>query len=114
NVVTPGFDVLGLPSSTTSLAANTAFFVRLGAPNAANTALAVEQTVKAGGTTLVATIQNRNPAAAQLVTTSVTGPSVNVSLIPGRSRSPSTKAAGGGEYDPLGAGPGPVAASTPG
>ncbi|HKC48485.1 MAG TPA: Ig-like domain-containing protein, partial [Gemmatimonadales bacterium] len=114
NVVTPGFDVLGVPSSTTSLAANTAFFVRLGAPNAANTALAVEQTVRAGGTTLVATIQNRSPAAAQLVTTSVTGPSVNVSINAGQSRSPSTKAAGGVEYDPLGAGPDTVTATIPG
>jgi hypothetical protein len=113
-VVTPGFDVLGLPGTTTSLAANDAFFVRLGAPNTNNTALSAEQSVRAGGTTLVATVNNRNPSAAQLVTTSLTGQSVNVSIVAGQSRSPSTKATGGVEYDPLGAGPDTVTATIPG
>ena len=111
---TPGFDILGLPSTTTSLSANDAFFVRLGAPNAANTALAAEQSLRAGATAVTATVRNRTPSVAQLVTTATTGQQVTVSIVAGQARSPSTKTAGGVEYDPLGAGPDTVTATIPG
>ena len=114
NVVPPGFDIIGLVSATTSLSANDAFLVRLGAPNSTNTALSAEQVIRAGGSAVTATIRNSNAAAAQLVTTALTGQQVSVTIPVGQARSPSTVATGGVELDPLGAGVDTVSASIPG
>ena len=114
NVVPPGFDIIGLVGATTSLSANDAFLVRLGAPNSANTALSAEQVIRAGGSAVTATIRNSNAAAAQLVTTALTGQQVDVTIPVGQARSPGTVATGGVEFDPLGAGVDTVSASIPG
>jgi hypothetical protein len=114
NVVTPGFDIIGLVSATTSLALNDAFLIRVGAPNSANTALSAEQNIRAGGSAVTATIRNSNSAAAQLVTTTLTGQQVSVTIPVGQARSPSTVALGGVEFDPRGAGVDTVSASIPG
>ena len=113
-VVTPGFDILGLPGTTTSLSANDPFLIRLGAPNAGNTGLSVEQAIRAGGAAVTATITNSNAPAAQLVTTVTTGQQVTVTIPVGQARSGNTVAAGGVEFDPLGAGFDTVSASIPG
>ena len=113
-VVTPGFDILGLPGTTTSLSANDPFLIRLGAPNAGNTGLSAEQAIRAGGAAVTATITNSNAPAAQLVTTVTTGQQVTVTIPVGQARSGNTMAAGGVEFDPLGAGFDTVSASIPG
>lgn len=113
-VATPGFDILGLPGSTTSLSANDPFQIRIGVPNAAGTALSAEQNIRAGASALTATVKNRAPAAAQLVTQATNGNQVTVQILAGQARSPSTLATGGVEYDPLGAGFDTVTASIPG
>ena len=56
----PGFDILGLPGTTTTLSANDPFLIRLGSRNVGNTGLAAEQAIRAGGTALTATITNSN------------------------------------------------------
>ena len=113
-VVTPGFDILGLPGTTTSLSANDPFLIRLGAPNAGNTGLSAEQAIRAGGAAVTATIKNSNAPAAQLVTTVTTGQQVTVTIAVGQARSGNTVATGGVEFDPLGAGFDTVSASIPG
>ena len=103
-VAAPAFDILGLTASTTSASANDPFLVRLGVPNTTLTALAAEQSVRAGGTAVTATISNSNQTAAQLVTTVTTGQLVSVSIPVGQARSAATVAAGGVEFDPLASG----------
>jgi hypothetical protein len=91
----------GLPTSISSTAGNDLFQVIIGVPNAPNTVMAAFQTVRAGGTALSAAITNSNGTAAQLVTTALTGNNVSVSVAPGQSTSPTTRALGGVEFDPL-------------
>jgi hypothetical protein len=113
-VATPGFDIIGLPASTTSLSVNDLFQIRLGVPNINGTALVAEQSIRAGGSAATATIHNSNAAAAQLVTTATTGQQVSVTIAVGQARSPTTVGTGGVEFDPLGAGTDTVSASIPG
>jgi hypothetical protein len=64
----------------------------------------VEQAVRAGGTTLTATVTSGTPGVGQLVTTALTGATVTVPIGPGQSRSPGTVATGGVAFDALSAG----------
>jgi hypothetical protein len=113
-VAQPGFDILGVPSTITTLAANDAFFVRLGVPNSGHTALAAEQAIRTGGSAVTATVRNANTTAAKLVTSVGGGQQVTVQIAVGQARSPSTVATGGVEYDPLAVGIDTVSASIPG
>jgi alpha-tubulin suppressor-like RCC1 family protein/uncharacterized protein YjdB len=99
-----GVSTLSLPTATTTLSPNTAFQVYIGVLNAAGTDLQGEQVIRAGGSALTATVTNSNATAAQLVTQALTGQSVTVGIAIGASRSPSTLATGGVQFDPLAAG----------
>ena len=110
----PGFDILGLVTSISSRAANDAFLVRLGAPNTTNTALSAEQSVRAGGSPVTATITTSSSTAAQLVTTATTGLQVSVDIAVGQARSASTVVTGGVEFDPLAQGTTTVTATISG
>jgi len=100
----PALDIIFLPSTTTATAANISFAVRIGVPNALLTGFSAEQSLRAGGTAVSATLTSSNATVAQLVTTPVTGGSVVVGIVPGQSRSPGTVATGGVAFDPLTAG----------
>jgi hypothetical protein len=109
-----GVATLSLPTATTTLSPNTAFQVYIGVLNAAGTDLQAEQVIRAGGSALTATVTNSNATAAQLVTQALTGQSVTVGIAIGSSRSPSTFAAGGVQFDPLSSDTTTVRATIPG
>jgi adhesin/invasin len=114
SAVTPGTDVLFLPTTTTSLAPNSAFQIRVGVPNVNNTALQSEQSLRAGGPGVTATVAHSNPAAGKLFTTALTADTVTVNIAQQTARSPSPASNGGVEYDPAAAGVDSVSASIPG
>jgi trimeric autotransporter adhesin len=113
-VAQPGFDILGVPPTITTLAVNDPFFVRLGVPNSGHTALAAEQAIRAGGIAVTATVRNANTTAAKLVTAVGGGQQATVQIAVGQARSPSTVGNGGVEYDPLAVGIDTVSAAIPG
>jgi hypothetical protein len=113
-VVQPALRLESLSTSIASTAANNAFFVRVGLPNASNTNLAVIQDVRRGGPTLTATVTNSMESVGQLVTTAQTGQTVTVQIPPGQSFSPTTVATGGVAFDPLTAGTTTVVGAIPG
>jgi hypothetical protein len=85
-------------------AADDPFIVRIGAPNATNQFMSLEQAIRAGGTAVTATLTSGTPGVGQLVTTAQTGGTVTVTIGPGQTRSPNTVATGGVAFDPLTAG----------
>jgi hypothetical protein len=106
------YDISGLTTSMNSLAANDAFTVRVGVGTTGG--LNQVQSIRPGGTPLVATITNGNAAIADLVTTALTSDVVTVDIPVGSSTSGSTVANGGVEFDPIAAGTTAVSASIPG
>ncbi len=114
-VVQPGLRLSGVPTSTTTLAADTPFRVHVGVPNApANTGLNLVQAVRVGGPTLTATVTNATAGVAQLTTGAGSAQSRTVQLGPGQFSSPATVATGGVAFDPLTAGSTTVEATIPG
>jgi hypothetical protein len=113
DVVAPGLQIEALPASISATASSVAFYVRVGLPNAFNTALSRFQPV-APGPSLVATLTNSAPAVAQLVTSAGGAQSRTVLIPAGASFSPTTLTGGGIEFDPLSAGTTTVTASIPG
>ncbi|MDH3496619.1 MAG: hypothetical protein OER21_07645, partial [Gemmatimonadota bacterium] len=113
-VAPPAVDIIFLNATTTVGAADDPFQLRIGVPNTTNQFMSIEQAIRAGGTAVTATVTSSDGAVAQLVTQSVTGTSVTVSIATGQTRSPSTVAAGGVAFDPLAVGTSTVAGSIPG
>jgi uncharacterized repeat protein (TIGR01451 family) len=67
NVVPIAVQLIGAPTSTTSLSAESSgWYVRVGIPSADNQSLTTAQSVRAGGPPLVVTLTNSNAAVAQL------------------------------------------------
>src|SRR6185503_14180833 len=93
-VVQAALDISSLPTTATSLSADDPFWIRVGLPNAARTALNVLQPPRVGAP-LTVTITNSNAAVAQLVTTALTGQQVAVTLPAGQLNSATTVAQGG-------------------
>jgi hypothetical protein len=88
--------------------------VEVGAMNAARTALAQFQNIRAGGVPAVVTFTSSNAGVVQLKTTSLTGDSVDATVPVLNYRSPTTVATGGVAADPLTAGTANVTATIPG
>lgn len=114
NIVQPGVQITNIITSTTSLAPDDPFRVQIGLPNSTGTALSAAQVVRPGGTAVTATITNSNAAVGQLVTTPLTAQSVDLTLSPGESITPSSVAAGGVAFDPINGGTTDVAVTIPG
>jgi hypothetical protein len=110
----PGVRLSGVPTTTTTLSPDNAIYVELGAMNAARTALAQFQNIRAGGVPAVATFTSSNAGVLQLVTTTLTGDSVDATVPVLNYRSPTSVAAGGAAVDPLTAGSATVTATIPG
>jgi hypothetical protein len=113
NVVQPAVRINGLAASTTISAADDPFVVQVGIPVSGNTNVRVQR-VRFGGSALTAIIQSSVPAVGELVTTAFSGAAVDVQIQPGQYSSPSTVAAGGVAFTPLGAGITAVNTSVPG
>ncbi len=113
-IVQPSMDIIFLPTTIAATAANVAFEVRIGIPDALGNTIAQEQAIRFGGTNGVATIATSSQTAAQLVTSTGPGLSVQTSIAAGQSRSPTTVATGGVEFDPLTAGLTAVSVTIPG
>ncbi len=105
-IVAPALQISGLNTTYTAAAANDPFQVLVGIPNTNRTGMSAFQAIRTGGTALTVTIQNSNGTTGTLVTgvTPVSGNTATVSVQPGQSASPSTRATGGIEFDPLAVG----------
>lgn len=110
-VVAPRLDISGLVTSRAALGADDPFQVRIGIPNAGNTALSATQAVRAGAAPLVVTIASGTPAVGTLVTTALTASAVTVQIPAGGFASPTTVALGGAAFRYLSAGTSIVTAS---
>jgi hypothetical protein len=113
-VVAPTVDLISLPTTTTSLSVNSFFQVRIGAINATNNGIGVEEVIRAGGTGVRATVTNSNATVAQLVTRDSTRQTISVDIPVGQSRSPGSMPTGGVSFDPQANGSTTVSTSIPG
>jgi hypothetical protein len=113
NVVTPAVDIASLNASYAVSALDDVFQVRIGVPNG-TTSVALPQAIRVGGSALTATITSSNVAAAQLVTSSDTGATIMLQILPGQDGTPTSVAAGGVAIDPLATGQTTVGATIPG
>jgi hypothetical protein len=105
----------GLVTSTTASAANDDFIVQVGLPNAGATTVTTVQNRRAGAPALVVTVTNCDAAVAELDPNGggAGAQSQTANIAAGQSSTPNN-AAGGLEFDPLGAGSTTVSASLPG
>jgi hypothetical protein len=113
HVVQAGLQIEALGTSTTATGTSDDFYVRVGIPNAQNTALSQSQAVRAG-TTMTVTVTNSNANAAQLVTLAGGAQSRTVVIAAGQSNSPTTVGSNGIAFDPLAVGTTTVSAAIPG
>ncbi|HKW12993.1 MAG TPA: FlgD immunoglobulin-like domain containing protein, partial [Candidatus Krumholzibacteria bacterium] len=111
-IVQPGLLLSSLGTTIDTLAPVDPFWVTVGLPSGGT--INPVQAIRAGGTTLVATIKNSNHPVGDLVTTPLTGDSVVVSITPGNSTSPGTVATGGVAFDGTALGSTTVSATIPG
>ena len=95
--------IVGMPASVSVASANTAFYVQLGILNLTGNTVQVYQPVNPAGP-LQVSLTNSNATVAQLVTTGGSGAQATVTVPVGLSNSPTSKAAGGVEFDPLATG----------
>jgi hypothetical protein len=109
-----GFDIANLNTTFNTQAVNDLLVVRLGIPNTGNNTLSTIQNRRFGGSALTATVTNSNTAIADLVTTGGPADQATAQITAGTSSTPSTLAAGGIEFDPIGAGSTTVSATIPG
>ncbi len=70
--------------------------------------------MRAGGSTLTVTISSSNVGAGVVYTSGASGGSVTVQILPGQFNSPTSVAAGGVAFDPVGTGSSTVTSSIPG
>jgi len=101
-------------ASTTTLSPDDAIYVEVGVMNAARTALYQFQNIRAGGVPAVASFTTSNAGVVQLVTTTLTGDSVDATIPVLSYRSPTSVASGGVAADPLTAGSANITATIPG
>jgi hypothetical protein len=111
-VQVPVYDVSGLNTTHNDLGGNDPFTVRVGIGSASS--ISQLQSVRPGGTPLVATLTNSTTAIADLVTQTDTADVVTVTIPVGLSSSGNGASAGGAEFDPITGGTTTVTASIPG
>jgi len=116
-VVQPVFQMNGLTTPTTTLAADDDFYVQAGVLNLAGTSIQQWQNVSGEGA-LPVTFTSSNPAVGQLATTnagaSSTGATLTINLPVNQYYTTASKAAGGMAFDALSGGSTTVAASAVG
>jgi adhesin/invasin len=112
-IVQPALELIGVPTSMTTLTADDPFQVRIGVPYG-TIGLSEIQALRAGATSLVVTVQSDTAAVATLVTSSGTAATDTVEISAGLYFSPGSVATGGVALHPLGAGTTVVRATAPG
>jgi hypothetical protein len=114
NYVRPVLDVANLLSSVSTSATNRDFNVRTGIPNSTNSGLRLLQWRRPGGSDLVVTVTNSNPAAGEIDQNGgLNGAQVQTAAIVAAQSSTPFNTAGGLEFDPLGVGSTVVTATIP-
>jgi hypothetical protein len=113
-VVAPFIDIPSLTGSTTTLSPDINFQGRIGIPNAGETAMSVELSLRPGADPVVVTATSSTPGVARLVTSTTTGGQVTATIPPGSARTPTNVGAGGMAVDPLTAGSTTIAVSASG
>ena len=112
-VAETGLQLRNVTTSTTTLSPDSAFWVSIGVLNASG-AVAQFQALRTGAAALSVTVSHTNTAVAQLVTTGGAGQTRTVTIVPGEFDSPTSVAAGGVAFDPIGGGTTTVNASATG
>ena len=113
DVVTSIVQIVGLSTTMAVSSASDAFYVRTGILNAAGTSIETYQPVSPVGPVQVL-LTSSNALVARLLTNVAVGAQVTVSVPINSSYSPSTKTAGGVEFDPLTTGATTVSATVNG
>jgi hypothetical protein len=111
NVVQPGIVLSGLVTSTTTLSADDHFYAFVGIPSG-NTVST--QDVRAGSQGVIVTFSVDNLGVAQLTNGQITGDTVTSVIVSGLYYTPTSVAAGGVAFDPVGVGTATVRARAPG
>jgi hypothetical protein len=112
DVVQPALRIESLDTTTTNLSANDEFFARIGIPLAGNSNLSAIQSVRPGGSVTV-TFTNTHAAVARLTTEASSQQTQTLTIGAGQSLTPTTVAAGGVAFDPVGNGMTTVTATAP-
>lgn len=112
-VASTAYEIISLPSSTTSFSPNSQFFVRAGVPNAQNTGLSSAQAVRAGGDSLFVTVTSSEPTVADVATLTEPTSPVTTFIAPTQFNTPSY-GTGGVTLDPIGAGTTTISAAIDG
>jgi hypothetical protein len=113
DVVAPALQIEGLPTTINATDNSVPFAVAIGVSADGGASLLQYQSTRPG-TSVTATVTNSNASAAQLVTLAGGEQIRTVVIASGQSRTPSTVASGGIEFDPLTADQTTVRASIPG
>lgn len=111
-VQTPVLDVSGISTTTTTLAPNDAFNVRIGIGTTAG--INEFQTRRGGAPPLTVTVTSSVPSVGQVLTASTPGSPITMTIAPNSASTPSGLTNGGAEFDPIAAGTTVVSASIPG
>ena len=114
NVFAPWMELISVPDTTTTLSADSPFYVRTGVVLPGGTSFWALQAVRAGGPGLSVNVTHSNGAIADLVTTAGAADSRAVTLAPGTFNSPTTVTSGGVAFHPVSAGSTTVSASATG
>ena len=114
DVTAPAFRVVGLATAIDVPDPDDAFYVQTGRLNAGGTSFAAVEPLRVGGPGGVVTIGVSDAGVAELVTTALTGQTVEVTMVGGEQNSPTSVAAGGVAFSPLAPGPVDVAVTMPG
>jgi hypothetical protein len=109
----PYVALYSVPTSTTTLSPNTAFYAQVGLSDVYYGGVSA-QAVRAGGTTLTVSIASSQVGVGQLQQTAGTSGTASVTIPVGQYYSPTTVAGGGVAFDPVGAGTTTITATVPG
>ena len=114
NVFAPWMELVSVPDTTTTLSADSPFYVRTGVALPGQSFFWAYQAVRAGGPGLAVNVTHSNGDFADLVTTAGAADSRTVTVAPGTFNSPTTVASGGVAFHPVSAGSTTVSASATG
>ena len=114
NVLAPWLELVSVPDTTTTLSADSPFYVRTGVVLTGGTSFWAFQAPRPGGSGVSVNVTHTNTAVAQLVTTAGAAQTRTVNIAAGQFNSPTSVAAGGVAFDPIAAGTTIVSASATG
>jgi hypothetical protein len=110
-LVQPAVALSGPAASMTTLSLDDAFYAFVGTPSGSSVNA---QNVRAGGPDVSVTFTLRAPAVGQLTDGATPGTTVTATIVPGVYYTPTSVAAGGVAYDPIGVGTDTISASATG